>query len=88
MDNKLLLQKLGFAPKENALDIYFKKYTDGYSLEIDFDKQTFYFGGEIKVQGKDFQNITKLEDWVVLECVNRLLETGYKPENISLEKVS
>ena len=87
MDNKLLLQKLGFIPKENALDIYSKEYTDGYFLEIDFDKQTFYFGGKIKVQGKDFQNITKLEDWVVLECVNRLLETGYKPENISLEKV-
>ncbi len=24
--------------------------------------------------------------WVVLECVNRLLEKGYKPENITLEK--
>jgi type I restriction enzyme M protein len=87
MDNKLLIQKLGFLPKENAVDVYFKKYTDGYFLEIDFDKQTFYFGGKIKIQGKEYQNITKPEDWVVLECVNRLLITGYKPENISLEKV-
>ena len=87
MDNKLLIQKLGFLPKENAVAIYFKEYIDGYFLEIDFNKQTLHFGGKIKIQGKDFQNITKPEDWVVLECVNRLLETGYKPENISLEKV-
>lgn len=87
MDNKLLIQKLGFTPKENSVDVYFKEYADSYFLEIDFDKQTFYFGGKIKIQGKDYQNITKPEDWVVLECVNRLLETGYKPANISLEKV-
>ncbi|MEI6349399.1 MAG: restriction endonuclease subunit S [Bacteroidota bacterium] len=87
MNNKLLIQKLGFLPKENAVDIYSKSYTDGYSLEIDFHKQIFHFGGKIKIQGKDSQNIVKPEDWVVLECVNQLLEKGYKPENISLEKV-
>jgi type I restriction enzyme M protein len=84
---KNLAQVIGFQPKENAKDIYIKKYSSGYSIEIDFDKKTFHFGGKIKIQGKDFQNITKPEDWVVLECVNRLLEKGYKPENISLEKV-
>lgn len=56
-------------------------------IEVDFEKQTFYFGGKIKIGEKDTQNITKPEDWVVLECVDRLLEFGYKPENISLEKV-
>jgi type I restriction enzyme M protein len=84
---KNLAQVIGFQTKENAKDIYIKKYSSGYSIEIDFDKKTFHFGGKIKIQGKDFQNITKPEDWVVLECVNRLLEKGYKPENISLEKV-
>lgn len=66
---------------------FLSKYSDGYAIEVDFEKQTFHFGGKIKVQGKDNQNITKPEDWVVLECVNRLLERGYKPSNISLEKV-
>ena len=79
---KNLAQVIGFQPKENAKDIFIKKYQDGYIIEIDFDKKTFYFGGKIKIQGKDSQNITKPEDWVVLECVNRLLEKGYKPENI------
>ena len=84
---KNLAQVIGFQPKENANNIFIKKYNDGYYIEIDFDKQTFHFSGKIKILGKDFQNITKPEDWVVLECVNRLLQTGYKPENIILEKV-
>jgi type I restriction enzyme M protein len=84
---KDLIKIVGFQAKENASAIYIKKYLDGYTIEIDFDKKTFHFGGKIKIGGKDSQNITKPEDWVVLECVNRLLETGYKPENISLEKV-
>ncbi len=70
---KNLLQVIGFQPKENAKDIFIKKQPDGYIIEIDFDKKTFYFGGKIKIGKNDSQNITKPEDWVVLECVNRLL---------------
>jgi len=84
---KTHILKLGFLPKENTSGVFSKMYHDGYCIEIDVEKETFHFGGKIKIQGKDFQNITKPEDWVVLECVNRLLEKGYKPENISLEKV-
>ncbi len=87
MSHKKLIQHLGFAPKENTSGIFVKKYTEGYCIEVDFEKETFYFGGIIKIQGKDIQNICKPEDWVVLECVDKLLEKGYKPENISLEKV-
>ncbi len=87
MNNTLLIKKLGFKPKENTSDIFVKKYTDDYAIEVNTEKQTFFFGGKIKIQDKETQNITKLEDWVVLECLNRLLDKGYKPENISLEKV-
>lgn len=87
MSTKTLIQKIGFTPKEGSSGIFIKKYAEGYTIEVDFEKETFHFGGKIKIQGKDSQNITKPEDWVVLECVNRLLEKGYKPENISLEKV-
>lgn len=86
MDYIDYIKVLKFQPKENSKDIYIKKYLDGYTIEIDFDIKTFHFGGKIKIGGKDFQNITKPEDWVVLECINRLLEKGYKPENISLDK--
>ncbi|WP_213190274.1 restriction endonuclease subunit S [Cloacibacterium caeni] len=87
MDVKKLIQSLGFQPKENTDGIFIKKYQNNYCLEIDFKNQIFDFGGKIKIGEKFTQNITKPEDWVVLECVNRLLEKGYKPENISLEKV-
>jgi type I restriction enzyme M protein len=87
MPTKEFATKLGFTPKEGSLGIFMRKYSDGTTIEIDFEKNTFHFGGKLKIQGKDVQNITKAEDWVVLECLNRLLEKGYKPENISLEKV-
>lgn len=86
-DVRLFIKIIGFLPKESSSGIFIKKYSDGYSIEIDFEKNTFYFGGKIKIQGKETQNFSKPEDWVVFECVNRLLEKGYKPENISLEKV-
>ena len=85
MKPKKLIQLLGFSPKENTLGVFQKKYNN-YSVEIDLEKQTFYFGGKIKIGEKESQNITKPEDWVVFECVDRLLEKGYLPQNIKLEK--
>ncbi|KIM04650.1 MAG: restriction endonuclease subunit S, partial [Sulfurovum sp. PC08-66] len=87
MSDKTNVKILGFEPKENASDMYIKKYADNYAIEIDFAKNTLNFGGKICIGDKTTQNITKPEDWVVLECVNRLLEKGYNPENIQLEKV-
>ena len=85
MDYKKLIQVLGFTPKENTSGIFQKKY-GSYAIEVDLEKKTFYFGGKIKIGEKEIQNITKPEDWVVLECVDRLLEKGYQPKNITLEK--
>ncbi len=83
---KNLAQTIGFQPKENAKDIYIKKYKDGYILEIDFHKEIINYGDKIICDSKTTSNLSKSENFVVLECVNRLLEKGYKPENIILEK--
>jgi len=83
---KQFLQKLGFLPKENSNNVFIKKYNN-YTLEVDFEKYIFNFGWKIFVWKNKTQNITKLEDWVVFECVDRLLEKGYLPEDIILEKV-
>ena len=83
---KNLLQVIGFQPKENAKDIFIKKYPDGYIIEIDFQKEIINYGDKIICESKTTQNFTQSENFVVLECVNRLLEKGYKPENITLEK--
>jgi type I restriction enzyme M protein len=89
MDYKDLLIALGFSPKENAAGIYSKKYrqADGdYYVEVNFDKETIDYGHLIISDSKTTQNFFQPENFVVLECVNRLLEKGYKPENIVLEK--
>lgn len=83
---KNIAQAIGFQPKENANDIYIKKYKDGYILEINFHKEIINYGDKIICESKTTQNFSQSENFVVLECVDRLLEKGYKPENIILEK--
>ncbi len=85
-----LIKALEFTPKENTVNIYQKRYLkhDNYSIEIDSEKNIIDYGGKIVFNDtkNSLQNITKAEDWVVLECVDRLLKKEYKPKNIILEK--
>ncbi|MDR3273694.1 MAG: type I restriction enzyme HsdR N-terminal domain-containing protein, partial [Flavobacteriaceae bacterium] len=85
-DYSFFAQTLGFSPKENSTDIFAKKYADGYVIEVDFAKDAINYGEKIQFDSKTTQNFSQPENFVVLECVNRLLEKGYKPENIILEK--
>lgn len=87
-NNKELLKKLGFLPKENESEIFYKKFHSfgDYIIEVDFQKNRFDFGSKIKSDSGTTQNFSQEENLVVLECVNRLLEKGYKPEDITLEK--
>ena len=88
---KDLLISLGFDYKENAKDVLIKPYTnhEKYSIEINLEKNSINLGDKIFFNDSrnSNQNITKPEDLVVLECVDRLLKKGYKPQNIILEKV-
>ena len=81
-----LIIKLQFTPKENTTNIYQKKYPNhnNYNVEIDLDKNTIDFGNSIFFNDSknSVQNITKAEDLVVLECVDRLLAKGYSPKKI------
>jgi type I restriction enzyme M protein len=88
MNYKNLLTALGFSQKENVCDAFAKKYpqADSYCLEVDFEKNTIDYGNLIQLDSKTTQNFSQPESFVVLECVNRLLEKGYKPQNIILEK--
>lgn len=87
MDIKKLLSSLGFKPKNDAVDVYAKTYQhhNGYVIEVDFSKKSINYG-EIAADCKTTQNFSQEENWVVLECVDRLLTKGYKPQNIILEK--
>lgn len=88
MQYKKLIQTLGFTPKENSIGIFQKKYANagGYCIDIDFENQKINFGDQITTENKTTQNFSQAENWVVIECVDRLLEKGYQPQNITLEK--
>jgi len=83
---KEFIKKLWFLPKENFNNIFIKKYINNYVLEIDFTQEKLNFWNKIKSWRKTTQNFKDEENWVVLECVNRLLEKWYNPEDIILEK--
>lgn len=88
MDNRNIIKALGFIPRENAKGVFFKEYPlcKDYTIEIDFEKQSILYGDKIISDNKSTQNFSQSENFVVLECVNRLLEKGYQPQNIILEK--
>ena len=85
MDIKKHITALGFVPKNGTNGIYHKIYVD-YAIEIDFDKQSIDYGNSIIAESKTTQNFSQPENFVVLECVDRILTKGYKPQNIILEK--
>lgn len=86
---KNLLIALNYKPKNGTNNIYIKNYTsnENYNIEVDFNEQKIYYGDKINLGNTTTSNFSKPENFVVLECVNRLLEKGYKPENIELEKI-
>ena len=86
---KQLLTALGFAPQEGTKGILRKKYPQhgNYSVTVDCDKLIINYGDKIKCGSRRTLNFSKDENFVVLECVDRLLRKGYKPKNIELEKI-
>ena len=85
MDIKKHITSLGFVPKNGTNGIYHKTYVD-YAIEIDFERQNINYGNSIIAESRTTQNFSQPENFVVLECVDRLLIKGYKPQNIVLEK--
>jgi type I restriction enzyme M protein len=87
-DIKVLLKILEFSLEEGSEGIWVKSYSNhgGYKIKINIDKETIDYGKHINIHGKSTSNFKASENFVVLECVNRLLEKGYKPKNICLEK--
>ena len=74
--------------KNFSQGVFQKKYNqyNDYIIKIDFESKKINFGTKIKLESGTTQNFSQEENWVVFECVNRLLEKGYKPEDIILEK--
>ena len=57
----------------------------GVTLKVDFDKQEIIYPEGLKVNRDDICNLLQNENFVVFECVHRLMEKEYKPEHLELE---
>lgn len=84
------LEVLSFLPKDGESSAYVKKYAD-YEIKVNYnasvpEESRIDYGKKIFCNRKTTCNFHQEETFVVLECVDRLLRKGYKPENIELEK--
>lgn len=83
-----LLKLMGFFPLDGSVNTFNKNFGlhAGYTLQIDFVSKNIDYGKKITIDRETTTNFSQNENFVVLECVNRLLEKGYPPESITLEK--
>lgn len=84
---KQMLQLQGFS--KITENIYEKKYTNvDCSIEVDFsaEKIEYPINKGFKIGRETTCNFSAPENFVVLECIDRLLTKGYRPEDIELEK--
>lgn len=65
-------------------DIYSKSY-GGYNVIIDAEAQTVDYGEKIKVISCELHYLKRHKDFVILECVDRLLASGGDPADILLD---
>ena len=84
------LYSLNFKSKDGTKNSYHKFY-DNYEIIVNINEQNpskskTNYGTKIKKDRDTTSNFECKENFVILECVNRLLEKGYKPEDICLEK--
>ncbi|ECZ3105274.1 N-6 DNA methylase [Campylobacter coli] len=78
---KQVLENLGFKNKNEN----YVKTINNYTLLIDYKNQSINYPKEIKIHDKTTSNFLHPENFVVFECVHRLLEKGYKAQHLELE---
>ena len=78
-----VLKKLRFIQS----DVIFSKHFEQHNcdIQVDFSKEIIIYPPEIDTGANTTTNFSQNENFVVLECVCRLLEKGYKPCDMELE---
>ncbi len=88
---KDLLLHLAFVKEEQAgkliSNLYCKYFSDDIYLKVDFDKQELIYPEDkgLIINTATTCNFSQNENFVVFECIHRLLKQGYKPQHIELE---
>lgn len=84
---KQLLSLLGY--KEVSSKRFKREFASfDCCLEVDLEAEKLIYPQDkgLKVNDDTTSNFSKPENFVVFECINRLLEKGYRPEHIEIEK--
>ena len=78
-----LLSALSFEKKDSV----YKKLIGSTSLEVNFAKNQIIYpeADGLVINERQTCNLDFNENFVVFECVHRLLWKGYQPKNIELE---
>ncbi|MCF3578862.1 restriction endonuclease subunit S [Planktothrix agardhii] len=84
---KELIAAIGFKMQSGAKDVFYKNYpkNNNYVLKVDFEHEKIEYGLSINLGDLTTSHFENSENFVVLECVDRVLEKGYAPDKISLE---
>lgn len=80
-----VLTKLGFTENKNIFSKSFGSLVK-CMMTVNWNKGELIYPDSIKINDKTTCNFKHPENFVVFECVHRLLEKGYRPEHIELEK--
>ena len=80
-----LLTALQFQ-KDITGSVWYRFFQNNVTLEVNTETERFlYEKAGITITGATTANFSQNENFVVFECVCRLLEKGYKPKDIELE---
>lgn len=77
-----LLNHLGFTEHNQ---IYRKVFHDQYELNVDLKAEKIHYPKDLTAERDTTLNFSQPENFVVLECVCQLLQSGYTPNQIVLE---
>ena len=78
-----LLELLKYSKQKDNL--YLKEFNTGTFIKVDLFNEEIIYPDNLIVHDKTTSNFQHPENFVVFECVNRLLSKGYLPNNIELE---
>lgn len=83
-----LLQGIGFELVQSAIGIVYSKAFNksASTMSVDFTNKRLIYPDGITAERETTKNFHQPENFVVFECVATLLERGYLPEQIILEK--
>ena len=84
-DFKKLLVYLGFELKKDVFTKHFSQFDCDLKVDLKNEKLIYPIEKGFIVNSETTSNFSSNENFVVFECVYRLLNQGYKPESIELE---